>query len=223
MSSGEPEISLFSEANIIARSRRVLESYAESEQLEFETLNRGLLDQMIKGNSELVSSEVSTIHQPSSIGDFQDLTFLVEIEDAGKKGVSIWIGNIRFDFKKAVAAAAQSAIGVSTPLPPWAYLFSILLGIYQLDGLTKVPLGETEASVLYTMWLRCDAWKRIPDQGLRELVNDDRATHGRLPLSMDEFKNALSLLEKIKLIRLDKQTGMWLLLDEIRVKRKRSR
>lgn len=223
MSSGKPEDSLFSEAKIMDRSRRLLESYAESEQLDIESLNPALLDQMIRENFTLVSSVVSTISQPSSIGAFPDLSFLVEIEEAGKKGVSIWIGNIRFNFKKAVAAAAQGAIGVSTPLPPWAYLLLILVGIYQLDNLTKVPLREAEASVLYTMWLRCDAWKRIPDQGLRELVNDDRTTHERLPLSRDEFKDAVSLLESIKLIGLDEPAGMWLLLDEIRVKRKQSR
>lgn len=220
MEDHENDSSFLTEDEILNTTINFLKSYARNHHIEISNSDSNILKDLLFNNTELVSTRTINIKSSFFEEEKPDISYLIELEEEGKKGVSICIINIRYKFKEAVIALAQLAAGVLTPIPPWAYLLSVLLGVYHYDSLTKITLEDSEASVLYLMWLRCDEYGRISRDGLYELVNEDRSRHHRSILSFADFNDAILLLKNIHLIELDEETDMWCLLDEVKIRRR---
>lgn len=128
-------------------------------------------------------------------------------------GTSIKPGNVRMNIRKLVNAIASGVLTiVGVVQVPWTALFGALVVWESLYSSVEVKLTETEASVLWTLWLLKDDRFTVAKDGLLSNVNSERQRYGRSPMTHTELGDSLSSLVRIKSIKqsADDPTRWWL-------------
>lgn len=134
-------------------------------------------------------------------------------------GQSTKAGNIKLNIGKLLEALAAGVIGVvGVAQAPFTAPFAALLIWNSLWRCAEVTISETEASVLYTMWVHKSADHYVPEDGFLEKCNALLEKYERPALSEHMLKTALATLEQIGTIkRSSRDPKMWWLREWVRV------
>lgn len=134
-------------------------------------------------------------------------------------GASTKPGNIRLNLGKLMEAVASSTLAaVSATQAPWTAPFAALVIWTSLWRAAEVPVSETEAGVLYVMWLHKNEDRDVLDVGLLQKCNAMLHKYGRPPLSSQQLNQALRKLSKIGTIeRSPRGPELWWLREWVRV------
>lgn len=139
---------------------------------------------------------------------------LMTIQKGGRGGgVSVKPGNVLLNIRKLVSAVASGALTVVGSLhEPWIAVLGALAVWDSLYSGLQVELDEAEASVVWTMWLKCDDSHTLPKSGLLLRVNEQRRKFGRREMSDLEFSDVLRKLERMRCISAggDDDSRWWL-------------
>jgi hypothetical protein len=122
-------------------------------------------------------------------------------------------GNIALNMRKLVVALASSTLAISGIVanPLLAPLGALVLWDSIVSKM-ELDFQEREASVIWAMWLNRNERDHVAREGLLDLVNKERQTHGRAALSALELDDACLALSKIGCIKPAKgiESAWWL-------------
>ena len=144
----------------------------------------------------------------------------IDISRAGTGGgESTKAGNVTLNIGKlleTLAAGVLTAAGAAQ-LPLTVPLAALVIW-NSLWRTAKVSISETEAAVLYAMWVHKNADHHVPEDGLLEKCNALLEKYERPALSAHILKDALTKLERIDTIeRSSRDPKMWWLKEWVRV------
>lgn len=121
-------------------------------------------------------------------------------------GYSFKPGNVRLNLGNLMETLASGTLTIAGVVAvPWAWPLAALVVWRDLDRRATVPLSEHEAALLWTMWLRADDDRTMPDSDLLGSCNEEIAKHGGQPLNQGDVDIALQKLERIRCIERFKQ------------------
>jgi hypothetical protein len=126
-------------------------------------------------------------------------------------GRSIKSGNITLNIGKLLEATASGVFTViSAAQAPMTIPFAALLLWCSLWRTAEVRISETEAAVLYVMWMRKNSDRDVVEEGLLDHCNAHLRKYERPVLSLRDIRRALNKLESIKTIeRSSRDKRMW--------------
>jgi hypothetical protein len=120
-------------------------------------------------------------------------------------------GNIRLNLRKLITAAAGGALAVAGAIhPPWMIVLAAIVVWDSVWSCAEVPLSETEAAIVWTMWKNSDDRHTIPREGLLDLVNQHLNRYGRGSIGQEQFQESLRNLERIQCIESSNDSHWWL-------------
>ena len=137
---------------------------------------------------------------------------LITMSAGGRRGArSRKLGNLALNLGKLVGTLASGTVAVAgiTTAAPWLAFLGALVLWDSIWSKMNLEIQEREASVLWAMWATRDDKNRVPQAGLLESVNAERARHGRAPLSQAELDDALATLSRMHTIE-DAHPQWWL-------------
>jgi hypothetical protein len=137
-------------------------------------------------------------------------------------GQSTKAGNITLNVGKLVDALASGVLTTAGAAQLKPLSLSVLLAALviwnSLKRAAKVNISETEAAVLYTMWVHKNAENQVSEDGLLEKCNALLQKYQRPVLSKHMLTNSLKALERIRTIARSKRNPeMWWLREWVRV------
>ncbi|MFT3929289.1 MAG: hypothetical protein QM709_03225 [Spongiibacteraceae bacterium] len=147
---------------------------------------------------DIFDSYISTT-APEAKSLFTEFIVMGRMGEGG--GKSTKAGNIRLNigkFMEAVASGALTAVG-AIQIPITAPLAALVIWC-SLRRSAQVDISETEATVLYTMWVFKDENRDVPNEGLLEKCNSLLSKYGRQALTQQILVRSLKTLEKIETI-----------------------
>lgn len=154
---------------------------------------------------------------PEAASHVTELVVLGRMGEGGAKSTKA--GNIKLNIGKlfeAVASGVLTAVG-AIQLPVTAP-FAALVIWCSLWRTAQVTISETDASVLYSMWMHKNADRDVPDEGLLERCNTLLIKYGRPLLSQQMLLRSLKTLEQIDTIeRSPRSTTSWWLREWVRL------
>lgn len=128
-------------------------------------------------------------------------TGLARIGQSYSRSVSWKPGNVVLNSWKLLAAVASGALALGTGLAtPWGFVFFALFGLSELRGALRVELGESDASVLWTLWKNRDSEYTVATADVFEHVRAERARYDRSQLTRGDVTAALGRLAGLRCI-----------------------
>lgn len=120
-------------------------------------------------------------------------------------------GNIKLNIGKLCKAIAQGTLTITGATQiPMTLPIAVLFVWNSLWKTAQVEISETEAVVLYVMWMHKDAQRDVETTGLTERCNQHLEKYGRPKISDQDVKRALSTLESISTIeKSPRNTDAW--------------
>jgi len=85
----------------------------------------------------------------------------------GEESASYKLGNVRLDFKRAIAAALELAASVSLPESFFNYLQLLIVGAFFIQKSTKQEIGKEEAYIVYFLHQRNCYERGIDEEDLQ--------------------------------------------------------
>jgi hypothetical protein len=185
-----------------------------SEALRAHGVPASILDDLSKA---VLDSYVSTQppEKPSST-----IEFVVMGRMGTGGGRSTKTGNIKLNIGKLLdAVAAGVIVAVDAAKDPLTVPLAALVIWNSLWRAAQVTISETEAGVLYTMWLNKSTEHDVPDEGLLEKCNALLDKYDRPMLTKRRLREALKTLERIETIERSPRDPkkMWWLREWVRV------
>lgn len=141
--------------------------------------------------------------------------------DAGGRGggVSVKPGNVRLNMRQLVSAIASGVLTVVGAVQlPWTAVFGALVIWNNLFAASRVALSESDASVLWTLWLNRDDENTVAEAGLLGRVNEERRRHGRADLAQRDLDESLQRLSRLQSIERAADKSRWWLREWVSVK-----
>jgi len=167
--------------------------------------------------AETIFGSYISSQPPEAAGHTLHLVTLSHMGAGG--GQSTKAGNIKLNIGKlmeAVASGILTAVG-AVQLPLTVPLAALVVWA-SLWRTAQVPISETDASVLYTMWTYKNTDRDVPDEGLLDRCNALLEKYGRQKISAQMLQRSLKTLEQIDTIeRSPRNSSMWWLREWVRV------
>lgn len=133
-------------------------------------------------------------------------------------GASVKPGNIRLDIRHLVTGIASGVLTVvGVVQAPWTAIFGALVIWDSLYAGARIELSESDASVLWTLWLLCDDKHTMAEIGLLAKVNAERGKYGRVALTQQDLDDSLQRLTRIQSIERADDESRWWLREWVRV------
>lgn len=164
---------------------------------------------------ELMSICVHTTPPEKNAAEF----FLITMHPSGRGGgKSRKAGNIRINmgkFIEALSAGALTAVGaVQMPITIPLAIIVLWNSIWRC---VDVELSENDAAVIYVMWMHKDSNQEVEEAQLLGHINTHLHKYGRTPLTWQDVKHSLKVLESIGTIQRSKNhKGFWWLCEWVR-------
>lgn len=123
-------------------------------------------------------------------------------------------GNVVLNMRKLVVAIASGALTlVGATAAPWMLLLGGLVVWESLWSAAEIQLGESEAAVLWAMWISRDKDNNtVRKAEVAEVVNSELGKCGKPALAQADIETALSRLKTIDCIAIaeDHPDSYWL-------------
>lgn len=157
-------------------------------------------EDLSRGLAERVIDAACVIRVPNDEGE--RFTELITVGPGGTGGgTSVKPGNVLLKTSKLAvlgAKAVTSAVGVFAH--SWLIPVAAIILWDEIYSRLKVDIQERDATVAWTLWVHRDKSGCVSHGGLLALVNSERATFGRNPMSQQELDDALALLKRLRCI-----------------------
>lgn len=120
----------------------------------------------------------------------------VRMRPGGLGGASsVKPGNVFLNLRKLIIAIANGTITVAgTMVTPWLAVLGALVVWDSLSSCLQLEIGDTQASVLWGMWVSRDAKTTVAKDEVATCVNRERARFERVSLGQGEIDLALEQL-----------------------------
>jgi len=127
----------------------------------------------------------------------------IEMAEGGRGGArSTKIGNIVLRPLKLLVMLSKGTVAVAGAITghPWLIPFATLILWNDILSGLRVEVSEREASLLWALWINRDERHCVRKSAVQGLVNAERETYQRAPLSVMEVTDALAMLEGLRCI-----------------------
>jgi hypothetical protein len=136
-------------------------------------------------------------------------------------GVSVKPGNVRLNMRQLVKCIASGVITIVGVVQlPWTAVFGALVIWDDLYAGTRIELSESDASVMWTLWLNRDEDHTVAERGLLQKVNEERHKYGATELTQRELDDSLQRLSTLRSIERANDESRWWLREWVRVRYK---
>jgi hypothetical protein len=174
-----------------------------------------------KHAARLVDTYVS-ISAPESRGRDIGINLFATVtmfQGGAATGDSTKAGNVRFNLKKLFLAISKGALaGVAVSKTPWLFPFAALILWDEFWSCAKIPLTESEACVLYAMWMHRDRKDCIANADVEPKTNLERSKRKQPRLNATSIRRCLDRLSHIGTIeRSHNSPDMWWLREWVSV------
>jgi hypothetical protein len=128
-------------------------------------------------------------------------------------------GNILLDVRKLLATVAKVTLSMAGVIAtPWTTPLAFLILWDELWSRASVDIQEREATVMWALWANHDTEWCVQKDHVLNLVNTERAQHGRSALTSQELNDSLGILVKIKCIEEPRNNpSKWLIREWVKV------
>lgn len=185
--------------------------------LTVELKKSGIQDQDAKALSASVFEKYISTRPPEAKRQLMEFIVIGSMGSGG--GKSTKAGNIKLNIGKlleAVASGILTATGAAQ-LPVTVPLAALVIWC-SLWRTAQVDISESDASVLYTMWVHKNADRDVLEEGLLEKCNSLLTKYERPSLSKASLRSSLKNLEKIEAIAASPRgTAIWWLREWVQV------
>jgi len=145
---------------------------------------------------------------------------LVVVRPRHADGTSVKIKNLvlrPWDLLQLGVDATLGAVGVVAT--PYLIPLAVFTFVRAVVNGSKIGINEAAAWVALTMWTHRDQEREIDKDAVLDLVNRSRAAHRRSPLTVQDVRDATSVLAGLRCIEEShRDRARWTLLEEVRVK-----
>jgi hypothetical protein len=146
-------------------------------------------------------------------------TQLITLDSLRRGGRSFKPGNIFVNAKAIFGKAVEGTLIVRGALIPKTDYISLsltfLMILKSILELTRLKIGELEAAVLWTMWLKRDDRNCVSSGSLLALVNSQLVTFGKSQISQTELVSVLTNLQQMGCISHLEPSDEWRCVERI--------
>lgn len=146
----------------------------------------------------------------------------ITVFPSSSQGTSRKPGNLTLNWRRLfelIPDTSLASLGAATApaaIQPWAIALAGLYVWNKVGNGMKQDLTEVEACIMQALWSKRRDDKRVAETDGLQHTNALRVIHGKAPLALQTYSDALTRLARIHCIELD--DGVILLCESVRIK-----
>ena len=141
------------------------------------------------------------------------------LDSIRRRGRSLKPGNIILNAKALFAKVIEGTLvlrgAVLPKIDSLSLILAFLIILASIFELASLEIGELEAAVLWTMWLKRDDRNCVRSASLRAQVNSQLSKFGKSPISQTELMSVRAKLQQMGCIKYLKVTDEWRCVERV--------